>query len=96
MNGEGSISQYKESRYLAALPMHDGTNRTKVCSTYAAAEDWLVAERSKRDQVLLIRPKDLYPSCDRQPAAQQGPGDRDRAALRCLGREPPQGTQCPG
>ena len=50
MNGEGSISQYKESRYLAALPMHDGTNRTKLCSTYAAAEDWLVAERSKRDQ----------------------------------------------
>ena len=50
MNGEGSISQYKESRYRAALPMHDGTNRTKVCSTYAAAEDWLVAERSKRDQ----------------------------------------------
>ena len=49
-NGEGSISQYKESRYRAALPMHDGTNRTKVCSTYAAAEDWLVAERSKRDQ----------------------------------------------
>ena len=29
-NGEGSISQYKETRYGAALPMHDGTNRTKV------------------------------------------------------------------
>ncbi|MSV74959.1 MAG: hypothetical protein F2874_05525, partial [Actinobacteria bacterium] len=49
-NGEGSISQYKGSRYRAALPMHDGTNRTKVCPTYADAEDWLVAERSKRDQ----------------------------------------------
>ena len=53
MNGEGSISQYKGSRYRAALPMHDGTNRTKVCSTYAAAEDWLVPERSKRDQVVM-------------------------------------------
>lgn len=50
MNGEGSISQYKGSRYRGALPMHDGTNRTKVCPTYAQAEDWLVVERGKRDQ----------------------------------------------
>ena len=49
-NGEGSISQYKGSRYRAALPMHDGTNRTQVCPTYAQAEDWLVVERGKRDQ----------------------------------------------
>lgn len=52
-NGEGSISQYKGTRYRAALPLPDGSNRTKVCLTYADAEDWLVSERGKRDQGIM-------------------------------------------
>lgn len=52
-NGDGTIYAYKVTRFRVALPMPDGSQRTKVCASYAEAEDWLVAERLKRDQGVL-------------------------------------------
>ncbi len=49
-NGDGTIYPYKETRWRAALPMPDGSMRTRVHNTYAESESWLVEERLKRDQ----------------------------------------------